>query len=168
VTGRPTRLTDEARERFLQAIRAGAVPDVAARHAGFSAATYYRYLRSTAPEHVAFREEIHAARAALEVRLSGTIVQAAMTDPKWALVWLERHSEAWRNRDRRVNVEDAESASPVDEDSTILLDAGLIDELVPKLLEAGRRARAVGPIEAPARAAPITDRDSDGVTEAVE
>ena len=46
---RRTTLTPESRERFLQAIGIGAFPEVAARFAGFSAASYYRYMQALTP-----------------------------------------------------------------------------------------------------------------------
>jgi hypothetical protein len=96
---RPSKLTSEAIDRFVKAISAGAFPEVAARFAGFSPASMYRYLRGSTPEHAAFRAAALKAQVALEVRLSGTLVQEAMNEPKWALVVLERRfGERWAAR----------------------------------------------------------------------
>ena len=86
---RPTKLTDHARDRFLQAIGAGNFPEVAARYAGFSPASMYRYLSGSTPELVEFQAEVARAVTELEVRLVGTIIRAGFTDPRWALIVLE-------------------------------------------------------------------------------
>jgi hypothetical protein len=57
-------------------------PEVAARFAGFSPASLYRYLRGSTPEHAAFRDAALKAQVDLEVRLSGTLVQEAMSGPR--------------------------------------------------------------------------------------
>src|SRR5450759_1725613 len=96
---RPSKLTAEATERFVRAISAGAFPEVAARFAGFSPASMYRYLRGSTPEHAAFRDAALKAQVDLEVRLSGTLVQEAMSEAKRALVVLERQfRERWAAR----------------------------------------------------------------------
>ena len=93
---RPSKLTAEATERYVKAISAGAFPEVAARFAGFSPASLYRYLQGATPEHAAFRDAALKAQVDLEVRLSGTLVQEAMSEAKWALVVLERRfGERW-------------------------------------------------------------------------
>ena len=87
---RPSKLTPEVIDRYVRAIGAGAFPEVAAKFAGFSSASLYRYLRGSTPEHAAFRDAALKAQVDLEVRLSGTLVREAMSEPKWALVLLER------------------------------------------------------------------------------
>jgi hypothetical protein len=146
---RPTKLTDHARERFIQALSAGNFPEVAARFAGFSAASFYRYMQGTTPEQVAFRADVARAITELEARLVGTIVRAGFTDPRWALIVLER-----RFKDRWAKGVAAEDG-PLDEGATstgssddeIILDLALIDELVPRLLEAGERLRSAAAFE---------------------
>ena len=86
VVSRPSKLTPRSRDRFLQAIAAGAFPEIAARHAGFSAASYYRYLKGSTPDHAEFRQAALDARASFELRLSATLTKAALNDPKWALI----------------------------------------------------------------------------------
>lgn len=145
--GRPTKLTDEAREQFLLAIRAGVFPEPAARHAGFSPASLYRYLRGSSPEHVAFRNDVIAALASLEVRLTGIVAQKALTDPRLALALLERRfPQRWA---RTARVDDPAADVPPDDrqsvDDQVVLDAGLLEALVPRLLEAGQRLRAEDP-----------------------
>lgn len=138
--GRPTKLTPLARERFIQAIKAGAFPEPAARYAGFSPASLYRYLKGSSPDHAAFRDEVHAALAGLELRLTGTIAQAAFSDPKWALTLLERRfPERWRPRSDRADAEPGtDGATATVAPTPIVLDPALLEELVPRLLDAGR------------------------------
>jgi hypothetical protein len=141
---RPTKLTPDAIERFVNAIGAGAFPEVAARFAGFSPASMYRYLRGSTPEHAAFRDAAVKAQVDLEVRLSGTLVQEAMSEPKWALVLLERRfGDRWAARapsDRTPS--DSRPADRRPPDDVVTLDAALVEVLVPRLLAAGDRLRA--------------------------
>ncbi len=141
---RPSKLTSEAIDRFVKAISAGAFPEVAARFAGFSPASLYRYLRGSTPEHAAFRDAALKAQVALEVRLSGTLVQEAMSEPKWALVVLERRfGERWAARSLAVDPPgDSRPADRRPPDDSVTLDAALVEVLVPKLLAAGDRLRA--------------------------
>jgi hypothetical protein len=141
---RPSKLTAEATERYVKAIGAGAFPEVAARFAGFSPASLYRYLQGSTPEHAAFRDAALKAQVDLEVRLSGTLVQEAMSEPKWALVVLERRfGERWAARvpadDTPADSRRADRRPP---DDVVTLDAALVEVLVPKLLAAGDRLRA--------------------------
>jgi hypothetical protein len=165
--GRPTKLTDHARDRFLQALGAGNFPEVSARYAGFSPASLYRYLSGTSPELVAFQAEVARAVTELELRLVGTIIRAGFTDPRWALIILER-----RFRDRWAKGGAGEDAMFEDDanrtrtrDDTILLDPELVEDLVPKLLEAAERLRA-GPVVDEAEIATFEDdEDDDGASD---
>ncbi len=85
--GRPERLTPERQERFLEAIRRGAFPEVAARYAGFSPASYYRYMKGATPEHAAYRDAVIRADAELEVHLGGVMKLAADTSPTGRPSW---------------------------------------------------------------------------------
>jgi hypothetical protein len=140
--GRPSRLTPEATERFVQAIGAGVPPETAARYAGFSPASYYRYVKGTTPAHAAFREAALRAQTTLEVLLAGTLTRAALRDPKWALTLLERRfSEHWARR-QQADPAPAQGAAPSSADEMVVLDAALVEILVPRLLEAGARPPA--------------------------
>jgi hypothetical protein len=55
---RPSKFTPERCERFLAALSAGAFRETAARHAGWSPATFYRLLRNTSPAATAFRPSV--------------------------------------------------------------------------------------------------------------
>jgi hypothetical protein len=135
---RPTKLTDEAEDRFIRAVGAGVPAEVAAIHAGFAATSFYRYKRGTTPRQIAFRERYEQAVASLHVRLAGTIVKAALTDPNWALRFLERRDpKHWRPG--RLEEREDDSA-PAASEAPIVLDPALLDELVPRILAATRRA----------------------------
>lgn len=139
---RQSKLTPRARARFLQAIQAGAFPEVAARFAGFSPASYYRYMKGSTPEHAEFRLDVLDALAALEVRITGTLIQRAMTDPRWALVALQhRFPERWQGG----ALPEPDGPRPKrsdDDDDVVILDPDFVSELVPRLLEAGERQRS--------------------------
>ena len=88
--GRPTKLTDEAQALFITAVNAGVPIEVAAAYAGFGRASLFRYLRGTTPTHLEFRRRYQRALSALQIRLAGTVLQAANTDPRWAMEILQR------------------------------------------------------------------------------
>jgi hypothetical protein len=147
---RPTKFTEHNRDKFVQAIAAGSFPEVAARFAGFSPASLYRYLRGTGAEHETFRNEVARAVAELELRLVGTLTRAGFSDPRWALAMLERRfGERWA---KRADPEDALLDLVAPERplaDTVTLDRALIDELIPRLLEAGQRRRSGAPRDEP-------------------
>ena len=135
---RPSKFTAERRERFLVALRAGVFPETAARHAGWSPATLYRILRATTPTHVAFRDEVRRVETELELRLTATVTQAASRDPRLALALLERRfAERWGRRAALV-ARPAEASLPDAQgrEGIVVLEPGLIEALVPRLLEA--------------------------------
>ncbi len=139
--GRPTKLSDELRERYAQAVAAGVPAEVAARHLGFSAASLYRWLSGTTPRQVRFREAHELALANLEIRLTATVIRAAQTDPKLALELLERRFPArWR---RQSSTGVLEQPLDRDDDQSVSIDPALIDEVLPKLLEAGRSMQGI-------------------------
>ncbi len=141
--GRPSKLTDELRERYTQAVTAGVPAEVAARHLGFSAASLYRWLSGTTPRQVRFREAHELALANLEIRLTATVIRAAQTDPKLALELLERRFPArWRRQSSGEAIQ--QPLDQVDEQS-VSIDPALVDEVLPKLLEAGRSMRGRPP-----------------------
>jgi len=138
--GRPSKLTEDAQDRFLRAVSAGVAPEVAARHAGFSPASLYRYLRGSTPKHTEFRERYLQAVASLEIRLSGTLLQAGLSQPRWALALLERRfPERWGRRRVDDPEEDPADRTRSTPEVPIVLDPALLGELVPRLLEAGRQ-----------------------------
>lgn len=102
---RPTKLTTEVREKICRAIRAGNYPAVAARAAGVSESTFYRWMergRSDAKgPHRAFYEAVREAEAESEVHLVA-VLRKSSKDGDWraALALLERrYAERWRKRE---------------------------------------------------------------------
>jgi hypothetical protein len=134
---RPSKFTPERRARFTTALATGVFPETAARYAGWSPATMYRILGGTTPAHEAFREEVRRVETELELRLAGTVTQAAFADPRLALALLERRfGERWGRRaallGARVETDGTEAATP----GVVILEPELIEAMVPRLLEA--------------------------------
>jgi hypothetical protein len=146
--GRPSKFTPDRCERFLAALSTGVFPETAARHAGWSPATLYRILAASSPAHVAFRDEVRRVETELELRLAGTVTQAAFRDPRLALALLERRfGERWGRRAALLAPAAAEgqggvcTAKPV-----VIIEPALIEAMVPALLEA--RLGSAGSAEA--------------------
>jgi hypothetical protein len=143
--GRPTKFTDTFIDQYLKAIGAGVPPETAARHAGASPASLYRFLSGAVPRSIAFREAHDRALASLEIRLAATISKAALTDPKWAFELLrQRFPERWA-RARSMAASDEPADRSAGGDRILVLDPQYIAEAVPLLLEAGRALRGLPP-----------------------
>jgi len=135
---RPSKFTPDRRERFVTALGTGVFPETAARYAGWSPATLYRILAGTTPAHVAFRDVVHRVETELELRLAGTVTQAAFHDPRLALALLERRfGDRWGRRAAlfgpRAEADQAGVASP---GGVVILEPALIEAMVPRLLAA--------------------------------
>ena len=142
---RPNKFTPERRERFLAALSTGAFPETAARHAGWSQATLYRILGGTSPDHVAFREDVLRTETELELRLAGTVTQAAFGSARLALALLERRfSERWGRRAGIARAGDPQSPEGTPSPGVIVLEPALLEAVVPVLL-----AARLGPAGAP-------------------
>lgn len=143
--GRPSKFTADRRERFLAALHTGVFPETAARYAGWSPATLYRILAGTSPAHDDFRDDVRRVETELEMRLAGTVTQAAFNDPRLALALLERRfGERWGRRAAWLA-----GASDQRPDGTssrvVVVEPGLVEAVLPALLEA--RIGAVGSAE---------------------
>src|SRR5438309_10936696 len=148
---RPTKLTPDRQERYLAALGAGVFPETAARHAGWSAATLYRILRGTTPAHVAFRDEVRRVETELELRLAGTVTQAAFGDPRLALSLLERRfGERWGRRAALLGGGPDEAVPGQPAAGVIVLEPAILQTLVPALL-----AARVGPAALPEARRPV-------------
>jgi hypothetical protein len=91
--------------KILMAVRAGCYPEVAARWAGVSAATYYRWVRDPRPPYVAFRAALDLADAACEAMVIGNLVRLSRTSTRAARFLLERRwPERWA-KPRRLPAE---------------------------------------------------------------
>jgi hypothetical protein len=150
--GRPSKFTPDRCERFLGALRTGVFPETAARHAGWSSATLYRILRASTPAHVAFREDVLRVETELELRLAGTVTQAAFTDPRLALSLLERRfGERWGRRAGLLAAGPAPSDGRNGAGDLLVIEPALVEALVPVLLT--RRVGAAASPEALQRVA---------------
>jgi hypothetical protein len=135
---RPSKFTAERRARFLAALAAGSFPEPAARLAGWSPATLYRILAGRSREHRAFRAEVVRVETELELRLVGTVTQAAFSDARLALTLLERRfAERWGRAARVLRQADEGANAEPRPDEVVVLDAAFVAEIVPKLLAAG-------------------------------
>ena len=143
---RPVKFTPEACERFLKALQVGAYPEVAAAFAGWSPRTYYRIMRGRSPEHVQFRADVERVLTELERRVAGTLLRAAFNDPRWAAEFLERRFPGRWGKQRLDGDDDPAGGDPAPAASElVVLDPAFVDEIVPRLLEAGRRERGDPP-----------------------
>jgi len=134
--GRPSKFTADRRERFISALATGVFPETAARYAGWSAATLYRILAGTTPAHDAFREDVRQVETELEMRLAGTVTQAAFSDPRLALAMLERRfGERWGRRAALLGAR-AEADQPSTTDAVVVIEPALIEAMMPRLLAA--------------------------------
>ena len=154
--GRPTKFTPERCDRFLVAFSTGVPPETAARHAGWSPATLYRILGGTSSAHVAFREEARRVETELELRLAGTVTQAAFRDARLALALLDRRfGERWGRQAGLVAPLEEVPRSAAGGDEAVILDLAFVEAIVPKLLAA--RTGPDGPTGGPERMARFTD-----------
>jgi hypothetical protein len=160
---RPTKFTEERRQRFLAALSAGAFRETAARHAGWSPATMYRLLRNSSPAAAAFRADMQRVETELELRLAGTVTQASFRDPRLALAMLERRfGERWRRQAVGSAPLEELSATPVSgPEAPVVLDAAAVELLLPRLLESRAGTSSVAQISRFASRSP-RDADADG------
>src|SRR4051794_21483658 len=94
---RPTKLTDEAQDRIVAALRVGNTIEAAAAAAGIDARTFRRWMargassRAADAEYRAFREAVERARAQVELVLVSRIAGAAAKGSWRAAAWLLEH-----------------------------------------------------------------------------
>ncbi|NMG09784.1 hypothetical protein [Brasilonema sp. UFV-L1] len=104
--GRPSKLTEETKQKLLQAIKAGVGIENACYYAGVSHKTVREWVRRgegtherpTSNEFAEFAEELNRAVVAAEITLSARIMTASTNDWRAAAWWLERQRpERWAN-----------------------------------------------------------------------
>lgn len=100
---RPSKLTAQATERIVQAIKAGNYAEAACRSAGIGVSTFYRWLergeREKAGPYHAFAEEVRRAEADAEVHAVAILRRAMPDDWRAAIAYLERrYPGRWRKR----------------------------------------------------------------------
>jgi hypothetical protein len=98
--------------------------------------------------------------ASFEIRLTATLSQAALTEPRWALVLLERRFPARWARPSAGDVADADTERDRPRpEAPVVLDPAFIDELIPRLLEAGRQLSGASAVDEPVD---MSDFEDDG------
>ena len=136
---RPTKLTAEIQDAYVKALMVGTPPETAAKKAGFSAPTLYRWLKGSSPDQLAFRDAHDQALAEVESRLAMTLFKASLTQPRWALELLTRRFPARWGRPQSMVVDEPAYDSGRSE-AVVVLRPELVATLVPQLLAAGRAA----------------------------
>jgi hypothetical protein len=121
---RPSKLTDELRDRITTVIRTGVSADVAAAAVGIAPRTYYRWMAmgETARSgcHRAFRDAVDQAKAESEVELVSRLETAARNGSWRAAAWLleRRFPERWGRGSVRTEASpavDGQSKDPFEE-----------------------------------------------------
>jgi len=120
--------------KILMAVRAGNYPEVAARWAGVSAATYYRWRKDPRPPYVAFRAALDMADAECEAMVIGNLFRLSKTSTRAAAFILSRRwPEQWATRRRPPPEAPADSPttspSPENIDVRRLLTSDLVASL---------------------------------------
>jgi hypothetical protein len=87
---RPAKVSQDVVGRFLMAVRAGNSRDTAARFAGISNATLYRWLRDPRPPFSALRQALLIAEAEVECEVVTTLYNRSFGDTEAAVFLLER------------------------------------------------------------------------------
>jgi hypothetical protein len=95
------------------AVRAGNYPEVAARWAGVSAATYYRWRKDPRPPYVAFRAALDMADAECEAMVIGNLFRLSRTSTRaTAFILSRRWPEQWAKRRRPRPAAPADAPTP--------------------------------------------------------
>jgi transposase len=103
--GRRTKLNEQIKSRFLQAINIGATYEDACQYAGVSFQTLMNWQKRREPEFVEFFESVELAEGVASITWLAILEKHASIDPKWAAWKLERrHPDRWGSRQRNTNV----------------------------------------------------------------
>lgn len=134
---RPSKLTPAVQEQICNAIKAGNYSEIAARYAGISSTTFYKWMalgegNDAKDPYKEFREAVENARATAEVRNIGLIQQAANNGTWQAAAWfLERTAPNRWGRRSALEVTGAEGG-PVKLDISIDELEAKVAKLLPK------------------------------------
>ena len=104
-------------------------------------------MKGSTPEHADFRLATLEGRAALELRWTAVLAKAALEDPRWAYILLKAHfRQRWlASADQPDPGDDLGPLPRVEKADVVILDPTLVDDLVPRLLEARRLERGAAP-----------------------
>ena len=86
--GRPTTVTEEARTKYLSALKLGSFKETAAQSAGVTLRAVQRFLASNRKDAKEFRRQCEEAESGVELRLVGMQYSAALTGDLKAGRWL--------------------------------------------------------------------------------
>lgn len=89
-TGRPSKLTPEITERFINAIQLGATYELASKYAGIAYQTLQNWRDKKEPEFVAFFEDVLQAEGKAAIQWLAVLEKHSKADGKWAAWKLER------------------------------------------------------------------------------
>ena len=151
--GRPSELTPELKERFLNAIAAGSHYEPACAYAGIAYSTFREWMqrgigtnrrRASNQEYADFAEAVQGAEAKGELSAIASIRGASKDDWRAAAWMLERrHSDRWASTQKvKIQVEQA-----VDAELNLLFSAIADDPTIPndvklKLIEAAENLQS--------------------------
>lgn len=144
--GRPKLLTDEVRDRFMTALRAGNSQADAARYAGLKPDTVEKWMRRgrgvhqrpATPEYVEFYRLAEESKAAARVYVVGNLVARSRVDTRAAEVWLRVHGgPEWRDDDAMLP---EGSTTFLQQNNVIVLPPDMVPETVRNMLAARRAA----------------------------
>jgi hypothetical protein len=144
---RLAKLTPEAKDTYLRLVAAGVPHETAATMVDLSRATLYRRLQGRTPADAEFKKSHDKAIGSFQARLIATVSKAAMTDPRMALELLERRFPKSWGRNHALDTRDVPDDPERPPEPPLSLDPELIEELVPRLLEAGRMLSGQPPEE---------------------
>jgi uncharacterized protein YcaQ len=101
---RPLAITDQVKEKILEAIRGGNFREVAARYAGVSPKTLHVYLKRRDDEARAFRIAVLEAEAKVEIDIVGAINTMARTNDIKAGTWYlaRKFSGRWADQSKEL------------------------------------------------------------------
>jgi AcrR family transcriptional regulator len=144
--GRPCKLTPQVEARLMDAIRSGHQRDTAARLAGISPATLFRYLSDDAPRFRRLQAAIEAAEADLEAELLAVVMSQVPRDPRLALTMLARRFPTrWAaSRETQVLRERTPEPAPQPAMSVLVVDPATIEEMGRQRLAEHRRGLGSG------------------------
>ncbi len=144
---RPTKLTDEVHRRIVAAIRAGNYAEPAARSAGVSPATFYRWMERGQKQKSGiyrdFHDDVRRAEADAEVEAVARLRKAMPENWRAVTTYLERrYPDRWRRRESHEHT--GEGGGPVRVADAMFEDPETRKALREALRQAGR-ARADKP-----------------------
>lgn len=157
--GRPSKLTPAVQDRIIAAIRAGHFREPAARLAGISPPTLYRWLKADDEPYLGFQVAVEAAEAELEHETLEVVTGQIPEDPRLALTFLSKRFPARWGPRAPATATHAEPPATMQapQVNVLVVDRDELEGAARQHLEAHRQ-RLVGPGQSP------DERDEAGQT----